>query len=57
MINININININAKVDCTYQSLVFNVIPTDYALILFGILMGEGNKIFIIESAHLPRSK
>ena len=54
---ININININAKVDCTYQSLVFNVIPTDYALILFGILMGEGNKIFIIESAHLPRSK
>ena len=34
---------LNAKVDCTYQSLVFNVILIDYALIRFDKLMEEGN--------------
>ena len=42
---------LNAKVNCTYQSLVFNVILIDYALIRYAHqVMGEGNKRITIES-------
>ena len=40
---------LNMKIDCTYQSIAFNVILIDYTLIRY-VLMGEGNKIITIES-------